>query len=84
MDADRYLYKYRNLFFIGSTGANQTRQLWVGLQRSCWAQEECSRKTRVLKYSGDTGPLIYSASFTGESHDEDYDQVRFQPVIKSD
>lgn len=43
---------------------------WWG---SCWTQFECGRETRVLKYSGQTGPLSYSASVQGNPEDEGND-----------
>ncbi len=43
---------------------------WWG---SCWTQFECSRETRVLKYSGQTGGLSYTASLQGNPQDEGND-----------
>lgn len=43
---------------------------WWG---SCWTQFECSRETRVLKYSGQSGGLSYSASVQGNPEDEGND-----------
>lgn len=43
---------------------------WWG---SCWTQFECGRETRVLKYSGQSGQLSYSASVQGNPEDEGND-----------
>lgn len=50
---------------------------WWG---SCWTQFECSRETRVLKYSGSAGGLSYSASAQANPDvegDDDADQFEF-------
>jgi len=39
---------------------------WWG---SCWTQFECGRETRVLKYTGQSGGLTYSASLQGNPDD---------------
>lgn len=43
---------------------------WWG---SCWTQFECSRETRVLKYSGTTSAISYAASLQGNPQDEGND-----------
>ena len=50
--------------------SSHTDIAWWG---SCWTQFECSRQTRVLKYEANSGPLAYSASFTGVPDDVDND-----------
>lgn len=43
---------------------------WWG---SCWTQFECARETRVLKYSGSTNDISYSASIQGNPADDGND-----------
>lgn len=45
---------------------------WWG---SCFVEFECSRTPAVLKYSGNSGGLSYSASVEGNRDDEDNDEL---------
>ncbi len=52
------------------TVSGKTDIAWWG---SCWTQFECSRETAVLKYTGSSGPVKYTASIQGDAGDEGND-----------
>jgi len=52
--------------------SSKTDIAWWG---SCWTQFECARESQVLKYSGSSGVLSYSASISAQAFDEDNDAL---------